>query len=171
MATFVLFGMMLFIMLMRVRLPIGVDPKGKNIKAVALSLRERTIYQRISIYSIGFVILLTAVSGVISPEWELMVVLVSLGLLLLPVRILVTTAGVGINNVVFRPWDEFTGFTIERRRIRLVPRKGLRPFFIPLLASRQEEILPSIRRYLKAIEPATPSPQRNHTGLRSTALR
>jgi hypothetical protein len=142
MAIIILFAGMLALMLMRVVVPVGAKGGGRPVKILSLSFVERALMQRINIYALGFVLLLMAVTGLISPILELLVIIIAFGILVVPVRCVFTTEGVGINNVVFRPWKEFSGFTAERRRIRLTGREGTRDLFLPLLPGRQQEALP-----------------------------
>jgi hypothetical protein len=165
MPVLILFGSMLLIMLMRVFLPIGVRPKGKVEKTSYLSLPERALLQRVNMYSIGAVLLLMSVTGTISTTVEVVVVIAALVILALPMRYLLTNEGIGINNVVFRPWTEFVGFRIEPRRIVLIGKEGLRPLSLSLLGAHQRELLPVLRRHLseakagKAVSPSGGRPR------------
>src|SRR6266436_4461291 len=104
MPIFILFGLMLAIMFMRVYMPMGVKSSGKVEKTAYLSLPERALLQRVNVYSIGVVLLLMTVTGYISGMAELVIVGVALLILALPMRYFLTSEGIGINNVVFRPW-------------------------------------------------------------------
>lgn len=145
-----LFIAMLGLMLMRVHMPFGgTRYSGRVLKTINLSFPERLIMQRVNVYSLGGVLLLTVLTGMLATQVELLVVGVALIILFMPVRCVVTSEGVGINNVVFRPWSDFAGFSIERRRVRLEGREGTRPLNLPLLGGNQQAILPTVRRYLK----------------------
>jgi Amt family ammonium transporter len=132
----------------------GTKYRGRVLKTVSLSFPERLIMQRVNVYALGGVLLLTVLTGMLATQVELLVVGVAVIILFMPVRCVVTTEGVGMNNVVFRPWEDFAGFSIERRRVRLEGRDGTRALNLPLLGGNQQAILPAVRRYLK---PATVS--------------
>jgi hypothetical protein len=68
------------------------------------------------------------------------------------VRCIVTSDGIALNNVVFRPWTDFVGFTTDKRRVTLIGRQGTRPLNIPLLAARQSEVVPLVRRRLPEVK-------------------
>lgn len=145
-----LFMAMLGLMLLRVHMPFGgADVRGRVLKTVSLSFPERLLMQRVNTYSIAAVLLLTTVTGTLPSGLAIPIVLIATGILLLPVRYVVTTEGVGINNVVFRPWNELSGFVTERRRIRLEGRDGNRAFNLTLLSENQQAVLPTLRRFLK----------------------
>jgi hypothetical protein len=145
-----LFVAMLGLMLMRVHLPFGgTRYRGRVLKTVSLSFPERLIMQRVNVYAVGGILLLTTVTGLLSTQIELLVVGVAAIIMFLPVRITMTTEGVGINNVVFRPWTDFRGFAIERRRVQLIGQEGSRALNLPLLGGNQKTVLPTLRRFLK----------------------
>jgi len=151
-----LFMAMLALMLMRVHLPVGgARYSGRPLTTVSLSFSERLHMQRVNTYAIGLVLLLTTVTGTLPSGLAIPIVLIATGILFIPVRCTITTEGVGINNVVFRPWNELSGFATERRRIRLIGREGTRPFMLPLLPGKQQDVLPVLRRYLKPAESPT----------------
>ncbi len=141
---------MLRIMLMGIMLPIGAKITGKSIKEIRLNFRERLLKQRMNVYAIGAVLLLTAVTQVVAMFWELLVVLVVMMLLMMRARYLITTEGIAMNNVVFRPWKDFTGFEINSRGVKLLPKAGMRPFNIRLIGEHKKEIVVMLRRYLPA---------------------
>lgn len=126
--------------------------RGRLEKTVSLSFVERSLMQRVNMYAIGGVLLLTTVAHLLPPSWELPIVLVAAAIMFIPVRYFFTTEGVAVNNVVFRPWTEFRGFSVERRRIVLEGQEGMRSLSLTLLPGKQEDVLPLLRQHLKPIE-------------------
>jgi hypothetical protein len=147
-----LFASMLLLMFMRVRVPLGAKTPGKVVKVTYLTFPERALMQRVNVYSIGLVLLLTTVTGVIAAPVEVLVILIALAILFMPVRCIVTSDGIALNNVVFRPWSDFIGFTTDKRRVTLIGKQGTRPLNIPLLAARQSEVVPLVRRRLPEVK-------------------
>lgn len=148
MATFLLFALMLLVMLTRVYVPLGANIDGKVESTVPLSLIERAQLQRVNIYAIGLVLLLTVVSGLMPASGEILIVVIALGILMMPVRCVFTSKGVAINNVLFRPWSDFATFERSDRRLSLVGRDGTRPMRLTLLRDHQTQALPVLRRHL-----------------------
>jgi hypothetical protein len=148
MATFLLFALMLLVMLTRVYVPLGAKIDGKVESSVTLSLFERAQLQRVNIYAIGVVLLLTVVTGVMPPAGEILVVVIALGILMMPVRCVFTSRGVAFNNVLFRPWSDFASFERSQRRLSLIGRDGTRPMRLTLLREHQTQALPVLRRHL-----------------------
>src|SRR6266545_6300931 len=127
MPIILLFVLMLFVMLMRVYMPKGTKVQGKVTHVFRLSLIERFLLQRVNLYAIGSVLFLMTVTGSISTAVEILVLLAAQILMALPVRFVLTSEGVALNNVVFRPWSDFASFSVASRRISLVGREGTRP--------------------------------------------
>jgi hypothetical protein len=144
---------MLALMLMRVHLPFGARIRGKPLATVRLSFMERAVMHRVNIYAIGIVLLLTSATGILATSWEMLIVLVAIGIVCLPVRYEITSDGIAVNNVVFRPWSELRSFEQERRRIRMEGAPGTRPLVLPLLAAKQDAIVAVLRRHLSATAP------------------
>ena len=145
-----LFIAMLGLMLMRVHLPFGgTRYSGRILKTIKLSFSERLFMQRVNMYAIGAFLLLTAVTGQLPSIYGFTAIAITQGILLIPIRCALTTEGVAISNVVFRPWDEFTGYSVERRRIRLMGREGVRGMALPVQPRNQQEVLPILRRRLE----------------------
>jgi len=148
MPVFILFASMLLFMFMRVYTPVGAKAGGRVDKVISLSLAERSLLQRVNVYSIGFVLLLMSVTGVVATGVEIAVIFIASMILLLPIRCLFTSQGVALNNVVFRRWSDFTMFRVESRRVVLVGKEGMRPLNLPILAAHQSELIPILRRHL-----------------------
>ena len=151
MGTLLLFALMLLVMLMRVYLPRGTRTTGKVVRVVQLSLVERFHLQRVNLYAIGAVLLLMTVTNTIATGSQILVLLIAQAMLMIPVRCKLTSDGVALNNVVFRPWSEFAGFSVASRRIVLMGRDGTRPMNLPLLADHQKEVIPILRRHLPEV--------------------
>lgn len=141
MAIVLLFGLMLGMMLMRVGLPIGAKVEGRTVREIALTFRERVLMQRKNVYAIGIVLLLTAAGGLMAPIAELLVIVATIIVLTLPVRLKVTTTGFAVNNVVYRPMEEFDAVETTKRGLRFVAVSGMRNLDIPLLGAHREEAL------------------------------
>jgi hypothetical protein len=152
MAPYLLFLLMLMVMLMRVYVPIGQKRSGKQVNVVRLRLIERFLLQRVNLYSIGVVLSLMALTDGMALGGQILVLLSAQLILLIPVRCVLTSDGVGLNNVVFRPWSDFAGFSVGPRRIVLAGREGTQPLNLPLLADNQKEVIRTVRRYLPEIK-------------------
>lgn len=152
MAVYALFVLMLTVTLMRVYLPIGQKRSGREVRVVHLTLIERFLLQRVNLYAIGLVLLLMAVTSGLPLAGQLLVLLAAQLILLIPVRCVLTTDGVGLNNVVFRPWSDFAGFSVSPRRVVLAGRDGTKQLNLPILGGNQQDVIRILRRYLPEIK-------------------
>lgn len=134
-----LFGLMLTIMLMRVGVPIGARVHGGRIAEIRLSFMERMKFHRTNVYSIGLALLLGAVSGWLQPLVQLLVLSAVFAILTIPTRYIVTSEGVALNQVVFRPWTEFRAVEERRGGLRLRARDGYRDFLVTLAPDRRNQ--------------------------------
>ena len=158
MTVALLFVPMLAFMLMRVFLPVGARKSGKTVKTVTLTLVERFLWQRMNLYAIAAFVLVALVSGAIETGAMILMLFAAQAVLAIPVRCVLTSDGIAINNVLFRPWREFSGFSVESRRLVVRGQEGTRPLNVPLLAEHQKEVLPALRRYLPEIRARKEAP-------------
>ncbi|HZP58510.1 MAG TPA: hypothetical protein VFC53_13320 [Dehalococcoidia bacterium] len=119
MPLILLLALMLSMTAMRVFMPIGAKVEGKPFAEIALTLRERLLLQRTNMYLVGAVILLGALTGMLTGPLETVAVLAMFAILTIPARYRFTSQGVALNNVVFRRWSEFSGYREERARLVL----------------------------------------------------
>src|SRR5258708_777405 len=155
-----LIGSLFILMYLSVRVPFGVALDGSPIKRVSLTLQERLIFRRRNLYSLGIILLLSAIGHWFPTTIELGLILLGLCINLLPTRYHLTTAGVACNNTTFRRWDEFTSVRIKGARLIFIPRAGFAPLKLVLFPSHQQELLPTLERFLKVHEQGSSS--QNH---------
>ncbi len=130
----VLTGMALLWTLWRVWLPIGVAAPGRPVLEVPMGWRERWRWHRRNLYALAALALLGALGGWMPVALQGMVIAFALLTLGIPIRYRFTTEGVALNNVLFRRWEEFEGYRMERWGIRMVGREGKGSFclYLPL---------------------------------------
>jgi Amt family ammonium transporter len=133
-------------MYLSVRLPFGVALDGNTIRQVSLTLRERLLLRRRNLYSLGIILLLSAIGQWFPTSIELGLLLLGLCINILPTRYYFTTAGVACNKNNFRCWKEFTSVRIKGATLTLMPHAGFAPLKLILLPSRQQEVLPILER-------------------------
>jgi len=150
-----LIGSLFLLMYLSVRLPFGVVLDGSPIKLVSLTLRERLLLRRRNLYSLGVILLLSAIGHWFPTIAELGLILLGLCINILPTRYHFTTAGVACNNTTFRRWNEFASVEIKGAHLIFTPRTGFAPLRLILLPSRQREVLPVLERFLEVNEQAS----------------
>lgn len=152
MAVIVLFTLMLIVTLMRVYLPRGIEVPGKTLVSYKLSFVEKMVLHRVNLYAIGAFLALLTLTGNIGNGLQLLIVLATQAILLVPVRVSVTTDGVAINRALFRPWSDFAGFSTQPRYIKFAGREGMRGCSLPVLNEHQRDLLTAVGRHLPRIQ-------------------
>jgi hypothetical protein len=155
MAVLALLVSIFALMLVRVHLPSGVAMRGRRVGEVSLSLWERALYHRAGLYALGIVLLLLSLAGGIGAATISAAALGALAVLMLPVRYRFTSEGVGLNNVLFRSWGEFSGVERHARGLRLLARDGLPSLDLRLLGTHQDEALRLLPSWLTAAREQT----------------
>ena len=150
----------IFVALSRVLVLRGTHVEGKTEAVVAMTLRERVAYHRFSIYSLIAVILLGVFAGAVRTTVEVLAFAVMAGIVAMPVRYRITSSGIALNNVVYRPWSEFSGYVARSGSIRLIGRPGNGRFDVRLTPKHGAEAQAAIARHLVAAVAATPSAPR-----------
>ena len=157
MFVWLLVGCFFILMFVRTGLPFGVRTEGRSLATVSLSFRERLLWHRTDMYALGVLLLLSAIGKWFSLPVEVALILVSLGIVNLPVRYQFTTEGIACNNVLFRRWKDFEYVRVYGARAVLMPRVGRASLKLVLLASHQKEVFPYFQRFLQVRREAAPS--------------
>jgi hypothetical protein len=148
MAVVILLALMLAIAAMRVYLPYGAKVEGKPLGVITLSFRERLLVQRTNLYLIGIVVLIGVLGGFLTGPLEMVALLATFAVLLIPVRYRITSQGIALNNVVFRSWTDFRGYREERGSVVLDAVEGQRKFRIHVLGAHRDAALKATGRFL-----------------------
>lgn len=148
MLVWILIGCFFMLTFMRIGLPFGVKSAGRPFAQVSLTFRERFLTHRVNMYALGGLLLLSAIGGWFSTPVEIAIILLSLGIVNLPMRYTFTTEGIACNNVLYRPWKEFSYVSIQGSRLTLMPRSGFAPLRIFIRPSRHAQVLPGFQRFL-----------------------
>jgi len=147
----------------------GARIEGKDEVVVTLSLIEKIAYHRFSIYSLAFLMLLGSATGAVHATAEGLAFVAVLALLSRPVRYRVTSAGIAINNVVFRSWSEFSGYE-SKRTLRLVGKPGNGRFDVRLSGKHRSVAQAAVARHLHVVASAAPAAPSMKTGRRNSLV-
>jgi Amt family ammonium transporter len=98
--------------------------EGEIAADIQLDLRERLRYHRGALYSVGGLLLLGALTGLLSWPLEIVVIVGTIAVVQLPIRYRVTSQGIALNRLFFRRWSEFSGYRLNQRGIILAGKAG-----------------------------------------------
>lgn len=157
----------LVIMASRTLTPVRATPEGKVEYVMRLGLLERLLSQRINVLAICFLVALGGGALGNSP-WlasglGYVALAVMLALLLVPQKVVFTSAGVMPTRAIFRPWKDFEACEISGRRIILRgPSRltSLRLVGSPQSVDRAEQV---VRRHLGASRRTTATSSRSRS--------
>jgi ammonium transporter, Amt family len=156
MLVWLLIGCFFMLMLVRIGLPFGIKSEGSVVATVTLTYREKLLLHRTNLYTLGALLVLSAIGKWFPTTVELVIILAALALVNLPVRYQFTTLGIACNNVLFRKWKEFEYVRYRGAKLTLMPRKGFSALPLTVLASRHDEVLPYFQRFLQVSNEAPP---------------
>ncbi len=151
MAFVFLFGSMLIVMLVRVAAPLGVRIEGEPIGRVSLGWNERVRLQRTNVYAIGAVLLLASMTSNLPLIGVIAVIVGIMAILAIPTRYVLTSHGVAMNRIVFRPWTDFTGFEVAPNGIHLLPKPGVGAFRLVMSPAKSQEVARTLQRFIVAV--------------------
>jgi Amt family ammonium transporter len=156
MFVWLLIGCFFMMMLVRIGLPFGVKASGRDVGKFALTFRERMLMHRVNMYALSALLILGVVGHWFSTPVEIAFILLSLGIVNLPMRYAFTPEGIACNNVLFRRWKEFEYVRIHGAYLTLMPRNGYAALKLVVATSRHQEVLPYFQRYLPVRNEALP---------------
>jgi Amt family ammonium transporter len=132
--------------------PVAVS--GKPIGEVSLPLVQRVRYHRGTIYSVGGLLLLGSLTGMVAWPLEVAVIAATIAVVRTPVRYRFTTEGVALGRILFRPWNEFSGYRASERGVLLAGKTGNGGFRFRTGGALNEQVRKIVAGRLTAI-PAT----------------
>lgn len=129
--------------------PVRVE--GTLVAEVSLNLRERIAYHRGAIYATAGLTLLGAVAGYITAPMELVVMMATLVVIQLPVRYRITTKGVALGRLLFRPYHEFVGHRLTKSGLFLVGKPGNGTFRFRTTGAQTDAALRAVAKNLNKL--------------------
>ncbi len=121
---------------------------GTPLGETSLTFIERLRYHRGAVYSVGGLLLLGAATGYLTWPIELLVAGATFAVVLRPVRYRFTTQGVALGRLLFRPWNEFSGYRVAKGSILLSGKPGNGGFRINGTGERHTAALKLVSRRL-----------------------
>ena len=125
--------------------------EGTPVGEVSLTFFERLRYHRGAIYSIGGLVLLGSLTGMLSWPLELAIIAATAALISRPVRYKFTTQGMALGRVLFRPWSEFAGYRASKKGVVLIGKTGNGGFLFRTAGKRGDEITKLVARRLPSV--------------------
>ena len=151
--SFVLLAVILMGMFARIRPYSTIAKPGKTLSVTPLSILSKIWINRFSLGALASGLILTSVLGWLPISMLFMLLAFTLVLLLMPMKLTLTSQGMALGETSFRPWKDFSGVKASKMRLELQhPSMFMRVnlFFIP---SKIPPILKTIENHIPALLP------------------
>ena len=148
----------LAIMASRTLAPVKARPKGRLELEVQLPLLQRALAQKINVISICLVVVLgggaLTSQRIISPLVGLLALVVMLGLIAKPQKLVITSQGMLVHNAAFRSWKDFDRVIVRPGKLVFHSTSRLASLSLYLPSARRDDVVSVVRRHLAV--PSTP---------------
>ncbi len=144
-----IFGVILVTMLVKARPFVRVTLPGKVLAKVPLNFWQKIMVHRVSLYSLGAVLILGLLAGWVSGLFEWIMLIVAFAILLLPMNYTFTTQGVAVGDAIFRTWDEFVGYDVRGSHIVLQHPSPFSSLTLFVTSVEREKVLTYITRRIQ----------------------
>jgi hypothetical protein len=114
-----IFGFILVTMLVKARPFIPTGKPGQVLATIKLNFWQKLMVHRVSLYSLGIVIILGLFAGWLNSAMEWITLALAFAILLLPMKYTFTSQGIAVGDAIYRPWNEFNGYQIRGAQVTL----------------------------------------------------
>ena len=111
--------LLLMSMLAKARPMMKAGRPGKPLTMIRMNLLSRLWVYRSSLAALLTGLVFGSLSGWLAPNIAAMVAAFALVIVLLPMKLTLTTQGLGIGEGMFRPWSDFSGFKAKGSSLQL----------------------------------------------------
>jgi hypothetical protein len=149
-ATFILIVLLLMSMTARARPWKKAPLPGKPLETVPMGFFPKLFTYRSSLLALLTGCILGVAAGWLPLNMAAMVGIFALVIVLLPVRYSLTTKGVAVGDMFFRPWSEFSGFRAKKSTLELVHPSNFGRLTLFLKPAEMNNVLKYVERHIKA---------------------
>lgn len=140
---------LLMSMMAKARPLIGLNMPGKTLQTIPLGP-----VSKLQMYRSSLLALLTGCVFGVTAGWLPLNIAEMIGaltfvILIMPMRYTLTTKGIGVGNVVFRPWNEFSGFSMRKSSLELASLDSLGPITLSVKPAEMDNVLKFVERHIK----------------------
>ncbi len=149
MISFLLIALLLMSMMAKARPWKKTPPPGKTLQTVPLGFLPKLFTHRSSLLA-----LLTGCTLGIATGWlplyiAAMVGAIALVVVLLPMRYTLTTKGVAVGDMLFRPWSDFSGFKANQASLELAHPSYFGRLTLFVKPAEMGNVLQYVERHIK----------------------
>lgn len=147
--SYLLLALLLMNMLARSRPRIKEALPGKMLKTLPMGFASRLQMQRSSLLALLMGLVFGTATGWLPLSTAGIVGALALLTILLPMRYLFTTQGVGLGDGIFYPWRDFSGFVAGGTRVELRHPSWFGKLTLFVKPAEMTSVLSLVERYVK----------------------
>jgi hypothetical protein len=141
---FLLMGMMA-----KARPLIGLNMPGKTLKTIPLGLMPKLQMHRSSLLALLTGCIFGVAAGWLPLNIAEMIGAFTFVIFIMPMRYTLTTKGIGVGNVVFRQWSEFSGFNVKKSSLELASPDSRGRITLFVKPAEMDNVLKYVQRHIK----------------------
>lgn len=120
MISFLLIALLLMSMMAKARPWKKTPPPGKTLQTVPLGFLPKLLTHRSSLLALLTGCTLGIVGGWLPLNIVAMIGAIAVVIVWMPMRYTLTTKGVAVGDMLFRPWSDFSGFNVKKSTLELI---------------------------------------------------
>jgi hypothetical protein len=151
--SFVLLVVILMGMFARIRPYSTIAKPGKTLSVIPLTILSKIWINRFSLGALATGLILTSVLGWLPISMLFMVLAFTLVLLLMPMKLTLTSQGMALGETSFRQWKDFSGVKASKMRLELQHSSMFMRVNLFFRPSKIPPILKTIENHIPAILP------------------
>jgi hypothetical protein len=148
--SFAMIAVILMSMLAKARPYAKIKAPGKTLTIIPVTLLSKLWLNRFSLAALTTGLIFTTAAGWLQTNMAFMVIAFALVILLIPMKLTITSQGLAMGDAFFRPWSDFSGVKMTRSKLELQNPSIFKRVILFLKPSK-------IEPYLKTIEKAIPA--------------
>jgi len=148
--SFALLAMILMSMLAKTRPYSKAALPGKTLAVAPLSLLSKLWLHRFGLSALITGLTLTSLAGWLPINMMYMVAAFAVVILLMPMKMTLTTQGLALGDGIYRPWKEFSGIKHNKASLELQNRSVFTRVVLFLNPSKNQQTLKLIENHIPA---------------------
>ena len=148
MISFVMIALLLMSMMAKARPWNKLTVPGKTLQVVPLGVLPKLITHRSSLLALLTGCLLGVLAGWLPLNMAGIVAVIALVIALMPMRYTLTTKGVAVGEMAFRPWSDFSGFRAGKTSLELAHPSSFGRLTLFVKPAEINNVLPYVERHI-----------------------
>jgi len=121
---------------------------GKTLQTIPLGIVPRLVTHRSSLLALLTGCVLGILTGWLPPIIAVLVAFFAVLIVLIPIRYTLTTKGVAVGEMAFRPWSDFSGFKANKASLELAHPSIFGRLTLFVKPAEMGNVLPYVERHI-----------------------